>query len=81
MVSFVRKNHGTQETGNVRPCFGTGVCDRRVGSYLRMARERNEDVESPGGEEKRIRAKLVRILKKQPDGSWKGALGMWNTSE
>jgi len=38
-------------------------------------------VESPGGEEKRIRAKVLRVLKKQADGSWKGALGMWNTSE
>jgi uncharacterized protein (TIGR02246 family) len=38
-------------------------------------------VESAGGEEKRIRAKMVRILRKQPDGSWKGALGMWNTVE
>jgi ketosteroid isomerase-like protein len=38
-------------------------------------------VESPGGEEKRIRAKLLRVLKKQADGSWKGAIGMWNTAE
>jgi uncharacterized protein (TIGR02246 family) len=38
-------------------------------------------VESGGGEEKRIRAKVVRILRKQADGSWKGALGMWNTVE
>ena len=38
-------------------------------------------VESAGGEEKRIRAKVLRVLKKQADGSWKGARGMWNTSE
>jgi uncharacterized protein (TIGR02246 family) len=38
-------------------------------------------VESAGGEEKRIRAKVLRVLKKQADGSWRGALGMWNTSE
>ena len=38
-------------------------------------------VESTGGEETRIRAKVLRILKKQADGSWKGAVGMWNTSE
>ena len=38
-------------------------------------------VESPGGEEKRLRGKLLRVLKKQADGSWKGAVGMWNASE
>jgi uncharacterized protein (TIGR02246 family) len=38
-------------------------------------------VESTGGVEKRIRAKVLRVLKKQADGSWKGAVGMWNTSE
>ena len=38
-------------------------------------------VESPGSEEKHIRAKLLRILKKQADGSWKAAVGMWNTSQ
>ncbi len=38
-------------------------------------------VTSPGGEETRMRAKVLRILKKQPDGSWKGAVGMWNTCE
>lgn len=38
-------------------------------------------VESAGGEEKRIRGKLLRVLKKQADGSWKAAVGMWNTSE
>jgi ketosteroid isomerase-like protein len=38
-------------------------------------------VESPGGGEKHIRAKLLRILKKQADGSWKAAVGMWNTSQ
>ena len=34
-------------------------------------------VESAGGEEKRIRARVLRVLKKQADGSWKGARGMW----
>lgn len=38
-------------------------------------------VASPGAEETRMRAKVLRVLKKQPDGSWKGAVGMWNTSE
>jgi ketosteroid isomerase-like protein len=38
-------------------------------------------VESAGGEEKRIRAKVLRVLRKQVDGSWKGAVGMWNTAE
>ena len=38
-------------------------------------------VESAGEEETRIRARVVRILKRQADGSWKGALGMWNTSD
>jgi ketosteroid isomerase-like protein len=38
-------------------------------------------VASPGGEEQRIRAKVLRVLKKQADGSWKAAVGMWNTSE
>src|SRR5262245_21066496 len=38
-------------------------------------------VESSGGEEKRIRAKVLAVLKKQADGSWKCARGMWNTSE
>jgi hypothetical protein len=38
-------------------------------------------VESSGGEEKRLRGKLLRVLKKQPDGSWKAARAMWNTSE
>jgi ketosteroid isomerase-like protein len=33
------------------------------------------------GEEKRIRAKLLRGFKKQADGSWKAARAMWNTSE
>jgi ketosteroid isomerase-like protein len=37
--------------------------------------------ESPGGEEKRIGAKLLSVLNKQPDGSCKVARGMWNTSE
>jgi ketosteroid isomerase-like protein len=38
-------------------------------------------VASPGGEEQRLRGKLLRVLKKQPNGSWKVARGMWNTSE
>jgi uncharacterized protein (TIGR02246 family) len=38
-------------------------------------------VESAGGEEKRIRAKVLRVLRKQADGGWKGAAGMWNTFE
>jgi ketosteroid isomerase-like protein len=38
-------------------------------------------LESPGGEEKRLRGRLLRVLKKQPDGRWKVARGMWNTSE
>lgn len=33
-------------------------------------------VESPGGEEKRVRGKVLLVLKKQPDGSWKCARGM-----
>ena len=33
-------------------------------------------VESPDGEEKRIRAKLLRVFKKQADGSWKAARAM-----
>ena len=36
-------------------------------------------VETGGGEEKRIRGKLLRVLKKQRDGSWKGARGMITT--
>lgn len=38
-------------------------------------------VESAGGDEKRIRAKVLRVLRKQADGSWKGAVGMWNTAQ
>jgi uncharacterized protein (TIGR02246 family) len=38
-------------------------------------------VASPGGEETRMRAKVLRVLKKQADGRWKAAVGMWNTSE
>jgi ketosteroid isomerase-like protein len=38
-------------------------------------------VAAPGAEETRIRGKLLRVLRKQADGSWKGARGMWNTSE
>ena len=33
-------------------------------------------VESPGGEEKRVRGKRLMVLKKQPDGSWKCARAM-----
>ena len=33
-------------------------------------------LESPGGEEKRVRGKRLMILKKQPDGSWKSARAM-----
>ena len=36
-------------------------------------------VEAAGGEEKRIRGKLLRVLKKQGDGSWKGARAMITT--
>ncbi len=32
------------------------------------------------GEEMRLRGKLLRVLQKQIDGSWKVAIGMWNTS-
>jgi hypothetical protein len=38
-------------------------------------------VEAAGGEEKRLRAKMLRVLKKQSDGSCRGARGMWNTSD
>lgn len=37
-------------------------------------------VESPGGEEKRVRGKVLLVLKKQPDGSWKCARGMGVTN-
>jgi ketosteroid isomerase-like protein len=33
-------------------------------------------VDAAGGEEKQIRGKLLRVLKKQGDGSWKGARAM-----
>lgn len=33
-------------------------------------------VEAAGGEEKRIRGKLLRVLQKQADGSWQGARAM-----
>jgi ketosteroid isomerase-like protein len=36
-------------------------------------------VEAAGGEEKRIRGKLLRVLQKQVDGSWKGARAMVTT--
>jgi ketosteroid isomerase-like protein len=40
-------------------------------------------VESPGGEVKRIRGKVLMVLKKQPDGSWKcaRAMAVMNPSE
>ena len=40
-------------------------------------------VESPGGEEKRVRGTRLMVLKKQPDGSWKcaRAMGVMNPSE
>jgi ketosteroid isomerase-like protein len=34
-----------------------------------------------GGEERRLRGKLLRVLKKRGDGSWRFARVMWNTSE
>ena len=37
-------------------------------------------VESLGGEEKRVRGKVLLVLKKQPDGSWKCARGMGVTN-
>ena len=39
--------------------------------------------ESPGGEVKRVRGKVLMVLKKQPDGSWKcaRAMGVMNPSE
>ena len=33
----------------------------------------------PSGEEMAVRGKLLRVLEKQPDGSWKVAIGMLNT--
>jgi len=36
-------------------------------------------VEASGAEEKPLRGKLLRVLKKHADGSWKVAIGMWNT--
>jgi len=36
--------------------------------------------EAAGGEEKRIRGKLLRVFKKE-NGNWKCARVMWNTSE
>ena len=38
-------------------------------------------IEKTGGEAKPFRAKLLRVVKKQPDGSWRFARVMWNTSE
>jgi uncharacterized protein (TIGR02246 family) len=37
-------------------------------------------VEAAGGEEKRVRMNLLRVMKKQADGSWKGAVGMTNAA-
>jgi ketosteroid isomerase-like protein len=37
-------------------------------------------VGAPGREEKHLRGKLLRIFRKQADGRWKVARGMWNTS-
>ncbi len=37
-------------------------------------------VEGPGREEKHLRGKLLRIYRKQADGGWRAAGGMWNTS-
>jgi ketosteroid isomerase-like protein len=37
--------------------------------------------ESPGGEVKSFRGKLLRVLRRQPDGSWKFARVMWNLAE
>jgi ketosteroid isomerase-like protein len=38
-------------------------------------------VVAPGSGETHIRANLVRIFKRQADGTWKGALGMWCPSD
>jgi ketosteroid isomerase-like protein len=40
-------------------------------------------VEAPDGEERRVREKLLAVLKKQPDSSWKSAcaMGVMNPSE
>lgn len=35
--------------------------------------------EAPDAEEKRLRAKVLRVLKKQSDGTWRFARVMWNT--
>ena len=37
-------------------------------------------VQAAGGEEMPLRGKLLRVLRKQADGSWKVAIGTWNTS-
>jgi ketosteroid isomerase-like protein len=37
--------------------------------------------ESPNSEVKRLRGKLLRVLRKQSDGSWKFARVMWNLAE
>ena len=35
-------------------------------------------VAATGAKETHLRMKLLRVLKKQPDGSWKAAIGMTN---
>ena len=37
-------------------------------------------IEAAGGEEKRVRMNLLRVMKKQADGSWKAAIGMTNAA-
>jgi hypothetical protein len=37
--------------------------------------------ESPNSEVKSLRGKLLRVLRKQSDGSWKFARVMWNLAE
>ena len=39
------------------------------------------DREKAGGEEKLMHAKLLRVLRKQSDASWRFARVMWNTNE
>jgi uncharacterized protein (TIGR02246 family) len=36
---------------------------------------------APGGEEKRVRANRLLVLKKQADGNWKAAIGMTSPAE
>jgi uncharacterized protein (TIGR02246 family) len=37
--------------------------------------------DAPGSPEKRFRGKMLRVLRRQSDGSWKGARGCVNSSE